>query len=443
MKKLLLARCASAADRTGAGRDRLHPDGERARHPLTSRTLLPEFEQADRHRRRDRGRQLRRDAHQAGAAAGRADRAATTRSWSTSTGSASSPRRAGCSRSTSASQQDKRRHLRLRPSADEPRRQGRRRHLHAALLQLRHGPDSIARTCSTTRRNKQAFKAKYGMELRVPETWDEYLKQVEFFTRDTDGDGQTDFYGVVNQGLRPDPIAMEWSNYLYRQWRPVLRRRNWKRDAQQPEAGARRSRNTRTNIEQVRPARRRELQLRRGVQRAGQGKAYSYITYNFFRAAFDDPSQSQVVGKVEIARRMPGSGGLNGAWGWAIPKSSPEPGRGLDLHQVDRVARDREEARAARRLADPHRRLRRCRGAGEVPALPALQALLLETPQFPDLHLHAGVRRGARARAVARRRPARRTPEEALAQAARSSTAGCEGRQAEGLSHAIGKGWLF
>ena len=60
-----------------------------------------------------------------------------------------------------------------------------------------------------------AFREKYGIELRMPETWDEYLKQVEFFTRDTDGDGQTDFYGAVNQGLRPDPIAMEWSNYLY------------------------------------------------------------------------------------------------------------------------------------------------------------------------------------------------------------------------------------
>ena len=31
-----------------------------------------------------------------------------------------------------------------------------------------------------------------------------------------------------------------------------------------------------------------------------QGKAYSYITYNFFRTAYDDPSKSAVVGKVEI-----------------------------------------------------------------------------------------------------------------------------------------------
>ena len=46
------------------------------------------------------------------------------------------------------------------------------------------------------------------MELGVPKTWDEYLKQVEFFTKDG-------MHGVVNQGLRPDPIAMEWSNYLF------------------------------------------------------------------------------------------------------------------------------------------------------------------------------------------------------------------------------------
>ena len=34
------------------------------------------------------------------------------------------------------------------------------------------------------------------------------MKQVEFFANDG-------MYGVVNQGLRPDPIAMEWSNYLF------------------------------------------------------------------------------------------------------------------------------------------------------------------------------------------------------------------------------------
>ena len=40
------------------------------------------------------------------------------------------------------------------PEADGSRRQGRRHHLHAALLQLRDGPDSIAPTSSRTRRTR-------------------------------------------------------------------------------------------------------------------------------------------------------------------------------------------------------------------------------------------------------------------------------------------------
>jgi len=40
------------------------------------------------------------------------------------------------------------------------------------------------------------FKAKYGYNLHVPATWDEYLDVAEFFNgRDTDGDGEVDLYG--------------------------------------------------------------------------------------------------------------------------------------------------------------------------------------------------------------------------------------------------------
>jgi multiple sugar transport system substrate-binding protein len=37
-------------------------------------------------------------------------------------------------------------------------------------------------------KEQAAFKAKYGMDLKIPKTWDEYWKQVEFFSRDTDND---------------------------------------------------------------------------------------------------------------------------------------------------------------------------------------------------------------------------------------------------------------
>lgn len=42
---------------------------------------------------------------------------------------------------------------------------------------------------------KAAFKSKYGYELEIPKTWDKYLDIAEFFTRDTDNDGENDLWG--------------------------------------------------------------------------------------------------------------------------------------------------------------------------------------------------------------------------------------------------------
>lgn len=169
-------------------------------------------------------------------------------------------------------------------------------------------------------KNQADFKAKYGMDLKVPATWDEYLKQVEFFTRDG-------MHGVVNQGLRPDPIAMEWSNYLFANggeyhdanWNPTLNN----------EAGVKAVEQYKTMIDKYGPVGSASFSFDEAFNVMAQGKAYSYITYNFFRTAYDDPSKSAVVGKVEIMP-VPGptpdkGGSLNGAWGWAIPKSSPNP----------------------------------------------------------------------------------------------------------------------
>jgi ABC-type glycerol-3-phosphate transport system substrate-binding protein len=169
-------------------------------------------------------------------------------------------------------------------------------------------------------KNQADFKAKYGIDLGPPKTWDEYLKQVEFFTRD-------DMHGVVNQGLRPDPIAMEWSNYLFANggdyhdgnWTPTLN----------TEAGVKAVEQYATNVNKYGPVGSASFSFDEAFNVMAQGKAYSYITYNFFRAAVDDPAKSAVVGKVEIMP-VPGptpeqGGSLNGAWGWAIPKSSPNP----------------------------------------------------------------------------------------------------------------------
>ena len=49
-------------------------------------------------------------------------------------------------------------------------------------------------------KEKKAFKAKYGYELQPPRTLGEMRDIANFFTRDTDGDGTTDLWGLVFPG---------------------------------------------------------------------------------------------------------------------------------------------------------------------------------------------------------------------------------------------------
>ncbi len=46
-------------------------------------------------------------------------------------------------------------------------------------------------------KEKASFKRKYGYDLAIPKTWDNWADIAEFFTRDTNGDGKIDFYGNV------------------------------------------------------------------------------------------------------------------------------------------------------------------------------------------------------------------------------------------------------
>jgi len=59
------------------------------------------------------------------------------------------------------------------------------------------------------------YKARFGKDLALPTTIPEYVELAEFMTRDTNGDGEVDVFGASMQGLRPDPTAMEFLNYLY------------------------------------------------------------------------------------------------------------------------------------------------------------------------------------------------------------------------------------
>lgn len=113
-----------------------------------------------------------------------------------------------------------------------------------------------------------AFQEAYGMELRVPQTWDEY-------------------------------------------WNPLL---------DSPEA-IRAMEYYREAVENYSPAGSEAYCFDEAFNVMAQGRAYSFVTFNILYAGFEDPESSEVAGKVGITPN-PG-GGLNGGWGWAIPNSSP------------------------------------------------------------------------------------------------------------------------
>ena len=168
-------------------------------------------------------------------------------------------------------------------------------------------------------KNQADFKAKYGSDLALPKTWEDYAHQVEFFSRDENGDGKPDFYGTVNQGQRGDCICMQWSNYLYGQG-GQYHDANWKATFNN-EAGVKAIEAYKNDIAKHGPTGAESFCFDEAANVFGQGKAYSFVTFNILLSGFNDPSSSQVVGKADIAPN-PG-GGLNGGWGWAIPNSSP------------------------------------------------------------------------------------------------------------------------
>lgn len=58
------------------------------------------------------------------------------------------------------------------------------------------------------------FKEKFGRELTIPETMEEYLDIAKFFTRDTDGDGEIDLYGTTLMAKRHESVMCDFKSFL-------------------------------------------------------------------------------------------------------------------------------------------------------------------------------------------------------------------------------------
>jgi len=73
---------------------------------------------------------------------------------------------------------------------------------------------------------KAAFSEKYGYDLVPPDTWDKYRDIAEFFTRDTDGDGEIDFWGT-SKGFAGEGPAWDELADVYESFYPIKDGRYW------------------------------------------------------------------------------------------------------------------------------------------------------------------------------------------------------------------------
>lgn len=174
---------------------------------------------------------------------------------------------------------------------------------------------------------KGKFKQKYGYELDVPETWQEFTDVAQFFTRDTTGDGKIDFWGTTIQGARTDPIWCEWITIFW-SWGGEVFDENWKPTI-----------NSKAGIESLKWYS--NLFLRHKAAPPGaptytfdstttavqQGLVAMSIQWMFAAPMFEDPKESKVVGKIgyaEVPRRIRHAPYLGG-FAEGIAKDSKHP----------------------------------------------------------------------------------------------------------------------
>ncbi|WP_243031727.1 extracellular solute-binding protein [Thermus altitudinis] len=161
---------------------------------------------------------------------------------------------------------------------------------------------------------KERFRAQHGRALTLPRTLEEYVETSLFMAKNAG------VSGAAMQGQRGDPNFMEFSNYLFAAKGDYVDR-NWRVTLASPQGEKALTLYVR-NIRQAAPKGALNFNLDDTFRVMCQGQAFSMVTYWWMLPQLDDPRQCpKVAGKVALAP-MPGGVGVNGGWGWAIPRNS-------------------------------------------------------------------------------------------------------------------------
>ncbi|MEU0090713.1 extracellular solute-binding protein [Kribbella sp. NPDC006257] len=168
-------------------------------------------------------------------------------------------------------------------------------------------------------KEKAAFQTKYGYPLVPPTTWKQYKDVAEFFTRDTNGDGQTDLYGTDVKGA----VETEWLATVSQTGEKTMVLDPKSGDVTIDDADHLAALNFYTSLLPSAPPGAAQLDWAGAQNLFYQGKL---AMMRFWGHAYTQtPANAAVKGKIGVAPMIAGPGGVAGvpgAWYLSVPKAT-------------------------------------------------------------------------------------------------------------------------
>ena len=172
-------------------------------------------------------------------------------------------------------------------------------------------------------KEQAAFKAKYGIELKRARDLGRVSEAGGVLHRDTDGDGKIDSTAWSTRACAPTRSPWSGRTISSPMAASITTTTGSRRSTRR--SGVKAVEDYKTNIDKYGPVGAASFCFDEAFNVIGPGQGLQLHHLQLLPRRLRRSVELAVVGKVEISRsrsRRKG-GSLNGAWGWAIPKSSP------------------------------------------------------------------------------------------------------------------------
>ena len=164
-----------------------------------------------------------------------------------------------------------------------------------------------------------AYKAEYGTDLTpVDVDVETYLQEVKFIS---DYYGKDELAGLVQQGGRGDPIAMEWLNWYFGMGGDWFGADG--KSLLNSETAVKAAELYKDAILNASPTGAINYNLDDAQMTLASGKAASMINYNWQIPALNNMEDSVTAGQFALTY-APGHSSNVGSWGWAIPHNAAD-----------------------------------------------------------------------------------------------------------------------